>query len=147
MEKIENYFNFIINDENTFNQVFEKYPELKDLLNSAKQNQNCSCKSQIIQYLNIKLNIPEDYSFFKNLLKNASVDQVLDLEMRPLDGNAGFEIDGEIHPNVNAYLYKVYKVEKREDSWSKFMQDLRTKILFSSFSVVDKGDYLEVYLA
>jgi hypothetical protein len=62
--------------------------------------------------------------------------------------NAGGAIvnqNGEAINPLDPDLFKVHKIEKTPEAWENFSKNIRNKLLFHSFSIVDKGDHLEVY--
>lgn len=143
---IHRYYDVILQDDLTFNKIKEKYPELEIDLLSSKDNPNCECKNRVITYLTVKLNIKDDEIFLRNLIENKRLDE----QRKIADQNWEFIIgENEIKTTQYSAEYavadKIYRVNKSDESWKDFVTKIRASLIFQSFSVVDKGDYLEVY--
>jgi len=143
---IDRYFDLIIQDEDVFNKIKAKYPELTIDLISAKDNPNCVCKNRVINYLNVKLNIKEDESFIKKIIddpKNLNRKETIDQNWRFI-----IEEENKKTENLSAEFStpgKIYTVEKTDEAWSNFVNTIRASLMFQGFSVVDKETHLEVY--
>lgn len=143
---IHRYYDVIIHDDFVFDQIKKKYPELEIDLVSSKENPNCECKNRVINYLTIKLNISDDKVFLESLIE----DQRLKTLRTTADKNWEFMIGEEAIRTTQysaeyAVADKIYRVDKNDQAWKDFVIKIRASLIFQSFSVVDKGDYIEVY--
>jgi len=118
-----------------------KYPEIQGDLESLKSNPYCECRSDIKNYLNEKSN-DGDFEYLSQLAIESThtLSSGGSPSLYPVDehGNA-------VHYFDNPDLFKIHKVEKTPKAWEEFIKSKRKTLIFTQFSVVDKGDYLEVY--
>ena len=135
MNEIEQNIDLILSNGKTLMLIKEKYPEINNILNELAHDE--SKKKNIIDFLNEKSNISEDHIFLDAIINEA-------LNMNLMSGGGAY-LNNQLVNYDNPDLYKIYKVDKASGAWESFIKDIRTKILFTSFSVIDKGDYLEVY--
>jgi len=135
MNEIEQNIDLILSNGKTLLLLKEKYPEINNILNELAHDE--SKKKNIIDFLNEKSNISEDHIFLDAIINEA-------LNMNLMSGGGAY-LNNQLVNYDNPDLYKIYKVDKASGAWESFIKDIRTKILFTSFSVIDKGDYLEVY--
>jgi len=157
ISSLDQYYDYILNDDIKFNSIKEKYPEIQNLLESSRNDRACSCRKTVIDYLNIKLNLPEDHMFLYSILREEIITDRVNEEANSdhvhensSDLNedrvtSSTLSDGTTIEYFNENLTKVHKVQKGDENWKKFITDMRSKIIFTNFSVIDKGDYLEVY--
>ena len=143
---IARYYDIIIQNEDVFNEVKNKYPELEIDLSSSKENPNCQCKNKVIEYLTVKLNLKDDESFLKNLINAEKFNQI----RNDIDKNWEFIIEQRNDQEKNKSFEfstpgKIYKVEKNDQAWLNFVTKIRASLMFQSFSVLDKETHLEVY--
>ena len=134
MNKIEENIDLVLLNATTLSLIIEKYPEINAFLGEIQHD--LSKKQALIDFLNEKNNIEEDHIFLDRVLDDA-------ISMR-LQSGGGALADSQASYD-DPFLYKIHKVEKTPGAWEIFMKETRTKIIFTSFSVLDKGDYLEVY--
>jgi hypothetical protein len=150
MNEIINFNNLSFSND-VIDQLVSKYPEIKDNLELLKLDANPQSKQSIIDFLITKID-SEDYDFLKNLVINNFVPFLEGAGSAPnnyLNNSSLYPTNGESivpqHYFDNPELFKIHRVEKTPEAWELFIKDIRSKLLFSNFSVVDKGDYLEVY--
>jgi hypothetical protein len=134
MSEIEQNIDLILLNGKTLLLIKEKYPEINVILDQL--GHDLDKKKNLIDFLNEKNNIPEDHIFLDSVLNEA-------INMKLQSGGGALADSQASYDNPD--LYKIYKVDKTSGAWESFIKDIRTKILFTSFSVIDKGDYLEVY--
>ena len=118
-----------------------KYPEIQDDLENLKNNPNCECRNDVKNFLNEKSEAG-DSEYLSQLA----------IESAPILGAGGtatlypFDENGNgVHYFDNPDLFKIHRVEKTPEAWEEFVKTTRKKLIFSQFTVVDKGDHLEVY--
>ena len=128
----------LLRNQNIFQKLKEKYPEIIDDLDSAKDNTQCSCRGRVAAFLYKKYNEePEEKSF---------IDDLINSDILVLKGIEA--ILGE-HQRINDILGKVHVLEKKDNYYQDFLNYLENNMIHHfvrSFSVVDKGDKVEIYL-
>jgi len=138
MMKFHLIIDVLLQNQNIFDSLNIRYPDLSTDLNSARENSQCQCKRRVIMYLQEKYDTNlEEKEYITNLI-NSEEFVVKNIEFIMQD-----------HERINNALGKVYKIQKEENYFAKFLEELKENNLHHfvrSFSVVDKEDYIEVYL-
>lgn len=134
MNITEESIDLILSNGKTLFLIKEKYPEIDTIINEL--GHDLTKKQNLIDFLNEKNNNSED-----NIFLDAVVNEAINMKLQ--SGGSALQDSQASYDNPD--LYKIYKVDKTPGAWESFIKDIRTKILFTSFSVIDKGDYLEVY--
>jgi len=144
------FFNTLIKNDTFFNSLKDKFPETLADLTSSRNNPNCSCKNRIKNYLQGK--IVSEESYFNNLINNEEVKQLV-IEKTEEIKNTQIPINPmESHMQMiqqNAFKNnggRIFEIGKTEEDWKNLAKKLsEEKIIFRSFSVIEKEDKLVVY--
>lgn len=120
----------IIKDDSVFARLKTDFPDILADLTTFKTNPNCSCRSRVVKYFSDKLvenpNLLDQYVVNPQDLNN----QLMVIYNQRIQNN---------------YAGKVFTVGKTDSEWQAFAQSLAGKT-YRSFSVMDNGDSLKVYL-
>lgn len=138
------YLDVLVKNEKIFEALKSKYPDILADLTSSKFNPNCSCRGRVSSHLNKKY-AEGDKDFIDFLLnledvkgEKEKVDKILK-EME--DKNKA-----RIEASKDSSISNIYQVPKGPKGWEDFHKFVNEKAMpFRSFSVLDKGDYLEIY--
>lgn len=138
------YLDILVKNEKIFESLKNKYPEILADLTSSKFNPTCSCRGRVATFLNKKY-VEGDKDFLDFLL---NLEEVKDLKLQVDESIKKMEIEKNkallnIRENSISNIYQVPKGPKGWEDFTKFV--VEKNIMFRSFSVVDKNDYLEVY--
>lgn len=138
MIKLHLILDVLLNNQQIFESLNTRYPNLSNDLNSAKENSQCHCRRRVIEFIQEKYDTdPEEKEYIDNLINSQDF----------VKKNIDFIIQD--HDRINNALGKVYKIEKTDNYYAKFLDELKEKNLhhfIRSLSIVDKGEYIEVYL-
>lgn len=138
------YLDILVKNEKIFESLKNKYPEILADLTSSKFNPTCSCRGRVATFLSKKY-VEGDKDFLDFLL---NLEEVKDLKLQVDESIKKMEIEKNkallnIRENSISNIYQVPKGPKGWEDFTKFV--VEKNIMFRSFSVVDKNDYLEVY--
>jgi len=134
---INKYSKVFIKNEEVFNQLIKKYPELEIDLISARQNDNCSCHFKVRAFLEIKYFLDKFYLddlFFKEnlFIEYARYDQELEAKKQE-----------QVIKNQN--FKKIHIINNDQKSWEEFQEFVKNNITFKSFSIIQDGENLRIY--
>jgi hypothetical protein len=139
------YLDVLVRNEKIFEALKNKYPEILADLTSAKFNPTCSCRGRVAAHLNKKYQ-EGDKDFIDFLL---NMDEIKDGkakidEMLKKIEEKNKEKAQEVAKDTS--VSNIYQVPKGPKAWEDFHKFVNEKgIPFRGFSLLDKGDYLEVY--
>ena len=120
----------LIQNENFYNRLTADFPDILADLTTFKTNPNCTCRGRVVKYFSDKLN--EDPNLLDKYVENPQdlQNQIAVIQQQRVQNN---------------YSGKVFTVQKGEEAWKNFSQTLAGK-MFRTFSIVDNGENLTVYL-
>jgi hypothetical protein len=120
----------IIKDDNVFERLKTDFPDILADLTTFKTNPNCTCRGRVVKYFSDKL--VESPDLLDQYVPNQQDlnSQLLILQNQRIQNN---------------YSGKVFTVGKTESDWQTFANSLAGK-MYRTFSVVDNGENLTVYL-
>lgn len=138
------YLDILVKNDKIFEALKNKYPEILADLTSSKFNPTCSCRGRVINYL-AKKYVEGDKDFIDFLL---NLDEIKALKIQIDDSIKKKEEERVKAVSVakENSISNIYQVPKGPKGWEDFTKFITERnVMFRSFSVVDKGDYLEVY--
>ncbi len=135
-----------INQENLYAYVFAalehdasfellktRYSEILADLVSSKSNANCSCRGRVVAYIHQKYTIEAEKAFLDEIFSKEEVAVPAQNQLK----------ENEIRV-ANSLSGRVVTVMKKDNYWKDFHSStLRGN--YRAFSVVDKGDSVDVY--
>jgi len=137
----EKYLEIFLTDISIFTSISKKYPEIKDDLNSSRENVHCDCRKRVVTFLNEKLKIKEDLIFLEDLLNNNSIA----ILKKQIDEKFKIEKQNyELYISKREAGKKIYKINKDEKSWQDFFEFAENNINFRDAFLLEKEDYLEI---
>jgi hypothetical protein len=143
------FFNIFIKNDLFFNSLKGKFPEILADLTSSRNNPNCSCKNRVKAHLQSKLEAESE--FFNNLLNNEEIKKIVNDKAEEIK-NTQIKDPMEEHMRMmreNMFRNsggRVFEIGKTEQDWKNLCKKLELeKVMFKSFSVVEKEDKLVVY--
>ena len=143
------FFNTFVKNDTFFNSLKDKFPEILADLTSSRNNPNCSCKNRVKAHLQSKLQSEVEY--FNNLLNHEEIKKIIEEKNTEIQ-NTQFKDPMEDHMRMmRENMFKnsggrVFEIGKTEEDWKNLCKKLEIeKIVFKSFSVVEKQDKLVVY--
>jgi len=134
---INKYSKVFIKDQEIFEELIKKYPELEMDLISARQNDNCSCHFKIKAFLEIK------YFLDKFYLDNLFFKENLFQEYSKYDQELENKKQEQFIKNEN--FKKIHTINNNQKSWEEFQEFVKNNIIFKSFSVLQDGENLRIY--
>jgi len=143
------FFSTFIKNDTLFNSLKEKFPEILADLTSSRNNPNCSCKNRVKAHLQSKLQTEAEY--FTNLLNNEEVKKIVNEKAEEIKTTQSKDPMEEHMRMMRENMFrnsggKVFEIGKTEQDWKNLCKKLELeKIVFKSFSVVEKEDKLVVY--
>ena len=111
----------------------DKYPDILADLVSAKSNSNCSCRGRVVSYISTKYKIDTERVFLDKIFSNQEIIT-----------NASDQIKQNQDKLNSSLSGKIFSLMKKDNYWEEFTQTASNK-MFRSFSIVDKGDFVDVY--
>jgi len=143
------FFNIFMKNDTFFNSLKNKFPDILADLVSSRDNPNCSCRNRVRVYLSPKT--VTEASYFEDLLNNEEIKKLIEENKTEIEKNQSI-ITGPIMPmpsQINMFLSsggKVFKIGKEEQDWKNLCQKIQNdKLLFRSFSILEKEDHLLIY--
>jgi hypothetical protein len=134
--QLQIYVQALVNTNDTFEALKNRYTETLADLVSFKNNPNCSCKARVNAFIAKKyMEIPEEKAFIDELIKNPDVVRSYDTLSKLPPSRPG---------NIRNLSGQIFKVPKGDEGWAALSRDI-AGAMFRSFNVVDRGDYSEVY--
>jgi hypothetical protein len=138
------YLDILVKNEKIFEALKNKYPDILADLTSSKFNPTCSCRGRVAAHLNKKYT-EGDKDFIDFLLNleeirqdKEKIDQIIKENEQKNSNNLE-----AFRENSTSHIYQVPKGPKGWEDFNKFVME--KGIVFRSFSILDKGDHLEVY--
>ena len=143
------FFTILIKNDTFFNALKDKFPEIFADLISSKNNPNCSCKNKVKAYLAGKLE--SESEFFNNLINNEPIKNLIETNKQEIVNSQTLNPMEQHMKMMRENMFKnsggsVFEIGKTQEDWKNLCKTLEEqKILFKSFSVVEKEDKLIVY--
>ncbi len=136
-QQFSHYVFTVIENDQYFDQLKNKYTEILADLTSSKVNPNCSCMNRVVNHLHPKyMSGGEDKTFLDTLFEKPEIKEKAEAKI----------MDMQIRIQTQA-LPRILNVVKSESGyWENFVKtQVLGKISFRSFSVVDKGYSVDVH--
>ena len=143
------FFTILIKNDNFFDAVKIKFPDILADLTSSRNNPNCSCKNRVKAYLNSKLE--SENEFFNNLINNEPIKSLIETNKQEIHNSQAINPMEQHMKMMRENMFKnsggrIFEIGKSEEDWKNLCKTLEDqKFLFKSFSVVEKEDKLIVY--
>jgi len=142
------FFNTFIKNDNFFNSLKEKFPEILADLTSSRNNPNCSCKNRVKNHLQSKL--VSDANYFENLLNEEEFKKIVEEKSNEIEATQFNPMEEHMRMMRESMFKnsggKIFEIGKTEKDWNNLCKKLESdKVSFKSFSVVDHQDKLVVY--
>jgi hypothetical protein len=138
------YLDILVKNEQIFEALKNKYPDILADLTSAKFNPTCSCRGRVAAHLNKKYT--EGDKDFIDFLLNMDGIKEQKIALDKLIKEAEEKNKQQVQEAKDVSITNIYQVPKGPKAWEDFNKFVNEKgIPFRSFSVVDKGEFLEVY--
>jgi hypothetical protein len=120
----------LIKNDTFYTRLTTDFPDILADLTTFKTNPNCTCRGRVVKYFSDKLN--EDPNLLDKYVDNPQdlQNQIAIIQNQRIQNN---------------YAGKVFTVDKSEEAWLAFSQTLSGK-MYRTFSIVDNGENLTVYL-
>jgi hypothetical protein len=148
------FFDTFLKNENFFNSLKDKFPEILADLTSSRDNPNCSCKNKVKAHLGHKNNTTEK-DYFDNILKEQEFAEMLTENKTKIENSQLLPQNIPFQHNSNVYTPmmnsmngrgRVFKIGKTAEDWEALSKKIAEKgIVFRSFSIVEKENELVVY--
>lgn len=138
------YLDILVKNEKIFESLKNKYPEILADLTSAKFNPTCSCRGRVATHLNKKYTEGDkDFiDFLLNLEEVKEQKEKIDKLLKEMEEKNKAKLEASKDSSIS----NIYQVPKGPKGWEDFHKFVNEKGMpFRSFSILDKGDYLEVY--
>jgi len=143
------FFTVFIKNDAFFNSLKDKFPEILADLTSSRNNPNCSCKNRVKAHLQSKLSSEAEY--FNNLLNNEEIKKIIQEKNTEIQATQFKDPMEEHMKMMRENMFKnsggrVFEIGKTEQDWQNLCKRLEIeRVVFKSFSVVEKEDKLVVY--
>jgi len=143
------FFSILIKNDTFFDAIKDKFPEIFADLISSKNNPNCSCKNRVKTYLANKLE--SESEFFNNLINNELIKNLIEANKQEIIDSQIINPMDEHMKIMRENMFKnsggsIFEIGKSKEDWKNLCKTLEEqKVLFKSFSVVEKQDKLIVY--
>ena len=143
------FFTILIKNDTFFDVIKGKFPEILADLTSSRNNPNCSCRNRVKTYLNNKLE--SEHEFFNNLINNEPIKSLIETNKQEIINSQVANPMEQHMKMMRENMFKnsggaVFEIGKSEEDWKTLCKNLEEqKILFKSFSIVEKEDKLIIY--
>jgi hypothetical protein len=138
------YLDMLVKNEKIFEALKVKYPDILADLTSSKYNPTCSCRGRVAGHLNKKYT--EGDKDFIDFLLNMDEIKEQKIAMDKLVKEAEEDNKKRLQEAKDISTANIYQVPKGPKAWEDFNRFVNEKgIPFRSFSVLDRGEFLEVY--
>jgi hypothetical protein len=144
------FFNTFIKNDTFFDSLKDKFPEILADLTSSRNNPNCSCKNRVKAHLQAKITAEQNY--FNNLINNQEIKKLTEEKAEEIKNSQAPTNPMENHMQMmqqNMFRNsggRIFEIGKTEEDWKNLAKKLNEeKIIFRSFSIVEKEDKLVVY--
>lgn len=138
---VRKYISIFLDEKTPFEILYEKYPEIREDLTSARELVDCACRSRVVSFLEEKTKNAEDLNLINKILLLPEIQKFkeeLDYEFE----QKILAFENRIRKENNAK--KIYTVSKDENEWKEFIEYAKENIEFKSFSIIEKENHLEV---
>lgn len=138
------FFNTFLKNETFFNSIKDKFPNILGDLTSSRDNPNCSCKGRIRAFLQSR--IQNDDNYFNELLSNTEINDLIIQKEQEIKST-----QQPIATPMNAQQFaansaRVFQIGKTDEDWKRLAEKLfNERLMFRSFSIIEKPDKLIVY--
>jgi beta-xylosidase len=127
----------LIEVDDTFNILKEKYKEIEVDLLSWRENPTCSCGKRVHEFFNKTCEDQNEMDFLNNMFELDKVKEKIEIEKQKAS---------QLPPNMTDYRGKVFTVGKTDEDWWNFWQKIiQDKAAYRTFSLLEKEDYLKIY--
>jgi hypothetical protein len=144
------FFNTFMKNDVFFDSIKDKFPEILADLTSSRNNPNCSCKNRVKAHLQAK--ITAEQSYFNNLINNEEIKKLIQEKVEEIKNSQVPTNPMENHMQMIQQNMsrnsggKIFEIGRTEEDWKNLAKKLNEeKIIFRSFSIVEKEDKLVVY--
>lgn len=121
--------NYLVNNDASYQQMKNDFPEVLADWISMKNNPNCSCKERVNKY------------FHGRIVKEPNL---LDKYVKNTEEFKSF-LDNIIKQRIESnYSGRIFLIPKNEESWKEFANKCSTKS-FRSFSIVERENEVAIY--
>jgi hypothetical protein len=138
------FFSTFLKNETFFNSIRDKFPDILGDLTSSRDNPNCSCKGRVRGFLQSR--IQNDNNYFNELLNNQEVKDLIiekQQEIRSTQQPIASQMNAQ---QFAANSARVFQIGKTDEDWKRLSERLfNEKLMFRSFSIIEKPDKLIVY--
>jgi hypothetical protein len=138
------FFSTFLKNETFFNSIRDKFPDILGDLTSSRDNPNCSCKGRVRGFLQSR--IRNDANYFNELLTNSEINDLIiqkEQEIRSTQQPIAMPINAQQFAVNSA---RVFQIGKTDEDWKRLAERLfNEKLMFRSFSIIEKPDKLIVY--
>jgi len=122
-----------LEDDTSFSLLKDRYPDILADLVSAKSNSNCSCRGRVVSYITQKYKTDTERVFLDGIFSKEKT-----------INNASNQIKQNQETITNTLSGKIFTLMKKDNYWEEFTKTTFGK-MFRSFSIVDRGDSVDVY--
>ncbi len=122
-----------LEDDESFSLLKDRYPDILADLVSAKSNSNCSCRGRVVSYITQKYKTDTERVFLDGIFSKEKT-----------INNASNQIKQNQETITNTLTGKIFTLMKKDNYWEEFTKTTFGK-MFRSFSIVDRGDSVDVY--
>lgn len=148
INEIRPFLDALVGTDHVYESLKTRYPQMLADIVSSKENPNCGCRNRLSSFLVETYNNPEEKLFIDNILNDKAVlekvDQIRQIAATQPSQVAQHPVDQLSPKDINNI--KKYTLNKSQASWEDFSAWVESKqIQFKSFSVVDKGNELDIY--
>ena len=147
INEIRIYLDALVGIDHVYEALKKRYPQMLADIVSSRENPNCGCRNRLSGFLIEQYNNPSEAEFIKNLLADHRVLERA-LQIKNLSQQNHQPIPQQSSPQIPQDPSKVkkYTLNKSQTGWDSFAEWIESRqIQFRSFSVVDRGNELDVY--
>jgi len=143
-DNLRNQFGFyvpiLVENDQSWERLKAKYPEILADLTSSRFNPTCSCRNRVASFLNEKFNSSEEDR--KYLGQLFLIPEIAEKAINIINDHQSQQAAYENFP-------KVHTIKRGENSWKEFLNHLnKNNFHITSFSVLNKDEeHVTVYLA
>jgi len=138
------FFSTFLKNETFFNSIKDKFPDILGDLTSSRDNPNCSCKGRVRGFLQSR--IQNDANYFNELLTNPEINNLIvqkEQEIRSTQQPIPNPMNAQ---QFTANSARVFQIGKTDEDWKRLAERLlNERVMFRSFSIIEKSDKLIVY--
>jgi len=138
------FFTTFLKNETFFNSIRDKFPDILGDLTSSRDNPNCSCKGRVRGFLQSR--IRNDANYFNELVSNTEINDLIiqkEQEIRSTQQPIPTAMNAQ---QFAANSARVFQIGKTDEDWKRLAERLfNERVMFRSFSIIEKPDKLIVY--